>query len=266
MKKPLHHKQPLTLFRKLIIDGLDVGLKKHYMKAFLEFDVTDARQSIRGYRRQHKKGLSFTSFFISCVVRALQTQPSLNAGLKGNNIIFFEDIDVSVAVEMLLDGESVPRLIVLRQAQKKSMQDIHTEIEHAKQLNAESGDVVQGDSKNIKLVSVLLKLPKFIRQLLWNRLLRDPFFTQRMMGTVGVTAVGMFGNISGWPEPIPTSNHAVSFAMGSITKKPRVIGQETQSREILHLTLLFDHDIVDGAPAARFTQKLRELVEKGIEM
>lgn len=258
-----HRTVPLTPFRKLIIDGLDVGINKHYIKGFIELDVTQARQRIRQYRRETRQSLSFTAFFMSCVVRALQENMSLNAGLKGNTIIIFDDIDISVAIEMELNGEKVPRLMVIRQAQNKSAQEINDEIEAAQSINQKEGDVVQGDARTIKPVLRLLKLPKFIRMPIWRHFLREPFFTKRMMGTVGITAVGMFGNISGWPEPIPTSNHAFSCALGSITKKPRVVRGDIAIREILHATLLFDHDIVDGAPAARFTDRLRHLVENG---
>ncbi len=259
--KAIHSKVEVTPFRKLIIDGLEVGRKKHYIKGFVEMDVTETRASIRDYRRQTRRSLSFLAYFVSAVTKALQENSSLNAGLKRNNIILFEDIDVSVAIEMDLDGEKVPRLMVIRQAQKKSALHIHEEISEAQHRNKQ-GDVVQGDSQNVRLVLWLLKLPKFLRMFLWNRLLRDPFFTKRMMGTVGITSVGMFGNMSGWPEPIPTSNHTVSIALGSITKKPRVVKGDIQSRDILHVTILLDHDIVDGAPAARFVEKLRQLVER----
>lgn len=261
--KAPHHTVPLTPFRKLIIDGLDVGIQKHYIKGFIELDVTKARQLIRQYRRETGKSLSFTAFFMSCVLRALEENKSLNAGLKRNNIIIFEDIDISVAIEMALNGEKVPRLMVIRQAQKKSAQDINDEIETARTINQKEGDVVQGDARDIKPVLWLLKLPKFMRIPIWRHFLREPFFTKRMMGTVGITAVGMFGTISGWPDPIPTSNHTLSCALGSITKKPRVVRGEILVRDILHVTLLFDHDIVDGAPAARFTDMLRNLVEGG---
>ena len=240
-------------------------MKKHYMKGFFELDVTEARRSIREYRRQHKKHLSFVAFFVHCVTRALSEHKSLNAGLMKNRIVIFDDIDVSVAVEMDLQGEKVPRLIVIREAQKKNMQQIHDQIETAQKLNKEQGDVVQGEEKNLRPAMLVMRLPKFIRRRIWNRLLRDPFFTKRMMGTVGITAIGMYGTIAGWPEPIPTSNHAVSFALGSITKKPRVFKSEIAVREILHVTILMDHDIVDGAPAARFTERLRQLVEKGLD-
>lgn len=50
------------------------------------------------------------------------------------------------------------------------------------------------------------------------------------------------------------------------TKKARVIKGNIAIREVLHVTLLFDHDIVDGAPAARFTDRLRTLVERGLDV
>ncbi|MBN1464458.1 2-oxo acid dehydrogenase subunit E2 [candidate division KSB1 bacterium] len=254
---------PLTPFRKLIIDGLDVGMKKHYIKGYVEFDITKSRQSIRTYRRQSKNRLSFTAFFIAGVVQALQENKSLNAGLYKNNIVVFDDIDVSLAIEMSLNGEMVPRLFVIRSAHKMTVQEIQNEIEAAQKQIREQGDL-QGGEKN-KAAMLVLKLPKCIRKMVWNRLLRDPFFTRRMMGTVGITAVGMFGALSGWAEPIPTSNHTVSFALGSVTRKPREIKGAIIMRDILHVTIMFDHDVVDGAPAARFAERLRELVENGLD-
>lgn len=258
-------KSRLSLFRKLIIDGLDVALSKHYMKAFIEIDVTEARDRIREYRRRSGNPISFLSYFITCVSRTLQDHKSLNAGLYKNSLVYFDDIDVSVAVEMDLDDEKVPRLIVIRRAQDKTVADIHQEIAKAQRLNKKEGDVIQGEEKNIKLVLLLLRLPKCIRRIIWRRALRNPFFTKRMMGTVGITSLGMFGNIAGWPEPLPTSNHAVSFALGSIVRKPGVVKGDMQIRSVLYLTILIDHDTVDGAPAARFIQQLKRRIEKGGE-
>jgi len=51
--------------------------------------------------------------------------------------------------------------------------------------------------------------------------------------------------------------------VGGISRKPAVVGDRIEPREILHLTVGFDHDVVDGAPAARFVQRLTELIEGG---
>jgi pyruvate/2-oxoglutarate dehydrogenase complex dihydrolipoamide acyltransferase (E2) component len=57
--------------------------------------------------------------------------------------------------------------------------------------------------------------------------------------------------------------HNLCFALGSIVKKPRVIEHEIRIRDVLHLTILFDHDVVDGIPAARFAARFVKRVEEG---
>ena len=55
---------------------------------------------------------------------------------------------------------------------------------------------------------------------------------------------------------------SLSFALGSIARKPGVVGEEIRIREYLSMTVLFDHDVTDGAPVVRFIQRLKELLEK----
>lgn len=51
--------------------------------------------------------------------------------------------------------------------------------------------------------------------------------------------------------------------VGGIARKPVVVQDRIEPREVLSLTVAFDHDVVDGAPAARFTERLKELIESG---
>ena len=53
------------------------------------------------------------------------------------------------------------------------------------------------------------------------------------------------------------------MGVGKIPLKPAVVAGRIEAREILHLTVMFDHDVIDGAPAARFTRRLVELFESG---
>ena len=76
-----------------------------------------------------------------------------------------------------------------------------------------------------------------------------------------MTSVGMFGNGSGWA--IPFGVHTLDIALGGIAEKPGVIDGRIEIREYLCLTISFDHDIIDGAPAARFTTRLAELIASG---
>jgi len=83
-----------------------------------------------------------------------------------------------------------------------------------------------------------------------------------MGGTVCMTAVGMFGEgHRGWGI-FPTTQ-VLGLVVGSIAWKPAVVEGRIEPREILHLTVVFDHDVIDGAPAARFTRRLMELIENG---
>ena len=78
---------------------------------------------------------------------------------------------------------------------------------------------------------------------------------------MGVTAIGMFGKGGGWA--IPFGVHTLDVALGGINEKPGAVDGRIEIREYLCLTLMFDHDIIDGAPAARFTQRFKELIENG---
>jgi pyruvate/2-oxoglutarate dehydrogenase complex dihydrolipoamide acyltransferase (E2) component len=105
-------------------------------------------------------------------------------------------------------------------------------------------------------------MPRFVRNLLvWQRLTKDPFFAKKTMGTVAVTSMGSTGKYSGYGWAIPIGIHPVVFALGSIARKPGVVGDEITIREYLSMSVLFDHDVTDGAPVFRFIQRLNELLE-----
>ena len=93
-------------------------------------------------------------------------------------------------------------------------------------------------------------------------MLKDPQTTFEKMGNVSITSIGMIGGAGGWF--IPISIHPVCFGIGRISKKAIVVKDEIVIREILNMTVLMDHDVIDGAPMARFISKLSENIEKDI--
>jgi hypothetical protein len=111
----------------------------------------------------------------------------------------------------------------------------------------------------LKFVPMMLIRPMWT--LFWWVRGRAPAVQRRFGGTVGLTAVGMFGSGGGWALPI--DYHTLDIAVGGIARKPGVVGERIAIREYLCLTLSFDHDIIDGAPAARFISHLRDLIESG---
>ena len=91
---------------------------------------------------------------------------------------------------------------------------------------------------------------------------RDPTISVSIIGTVGITSVGMFAKgHSGWGfAPIM---YGLGLIVGGTTRRPVEAEGRIELREILNLTVMFDHDVIDGAPAARFARRLVELIESG---
>ena len=87
----------------------------------------------------------------------------------------------------------------------------------------------------------------------------NPFKIKKNLGTIGVTAVGMYGKgISGWILPI--TPHSSTIAIGAIVKKPIFIDGNFKPRDILHITIVVNHDVIDGGPAVRFGNRIEELM------
>ena len=104
-------------------------------------------------------------------------------------------------------------------------------------------------------------IPSFIRRLLIRVTNRLPHLIKKLNGTVVVTSVGMFANGVGWG--IPLMGHTLTITIGGIVPRAVMNNTQLENREHLCLTVSFDHDIVDGAPAARFIQRFKDLVESG---
>jgi pyruvate/2-oxoglutarate dehydrogenase complex dihydrolipoamide acyltransferase (E2) component len=80
-------------------------------------------------------------------------------------------------------------------------------------------------------------------------------------GKICVTAVGMYNKDSAWF--IPHGTATILLTVGGINDKVILVEDKPVNREYLCLTISFDHDIVDGAPAARFVKELTETIRCG---
>jgi len=243
-------------------DVCEVGLRKHHVKALLELDVTRARRAIHAYRDRTGRKLSFTAWFVKCAARAVTEHPLVHAVRAGRaGLVIFDDVDFTVLVEQLVGGERVPLPMVIRRADKKSLDDVHEEIRAAQERRLAAGDVSLDRPRSRVLQALALLAPAFLRRAFWVRVTRSPSLTKKLMGTVAVTSVGMYGRSSFWPMPI--SIFPLCFALGTVVRKPGVVEGRIEPREYLCLTVLIDHDVIDGAPAARFVARLSELIESG---
>jgi pyruvate/2-oxoglutarate dehydrogenase complex dihydrolipoamide acyltransferase (E2) component len=241
------------------LDFLSLGDNRHYMKGLIEFDVTDGRNKIRYHEKNTGNKISFTAWLLKCIGQAASEFREVHSMRMGKDkIISFEDVDISITVEKKAEGVKAPMPLVLRKTNEKTVRQIHDEIRKA-QFEEVSEATVLGTHSMKKNVKIYVSLPRSIRKSILKRRLKDPIKVKQIMGTIIVTSVGMFSKLRGWP--IPTAYHPLAFGIGGISKKPGVIEDKVEIREYLAMTVLFDHDVVDGAPATRFISRLGELIE-----
>ena len=246
-----YHKIPKS--RIATFDVVSVGMLRHHVSALLEFDVTDSRLKLRELKNSGKK-VTFNAWIIKVIGNTLSRHPEAAAYLcSKKKLITFDDINISIIVEKILDDKRVPIPLVLKKTNEKTVAEITREIEDAKnQTLSEDGIVLNKQSKFYERLYYIL--PGFLRRYIWKFMLRHPKIAYGNMGNAVVSSLGMMGKINGWF--IPKSVHPVCFGIGSVIKKPAVIKDEIKIREILNMTILFDHDVIDGAPMVRFLKDL----------
>jgi pyruvate dehydrogenase E2 component (dihydrolipoamide acetyltransferase) len=165
--------------------------------------------------------VSFTDILVKAVAQALEEHRSLNSTLEGEQIKIYEDINIGVAVATER-GLVVP---VIRNANKKSLTEI---------------------------ASTLKELVKRARK---GKLTRDDVTG----GTFTVTNLGMY-EVEVF-IPIINPPEAAILGVGRVTEKPVAVNKEIKTKPVTYLSLSFDHRIVDGAPAAKFLQRLKQILE-----
>lgn len=264
-----YQERPFPAFRNPTIDVLEHGRKKHHIPLLLEIDITEARTYLRQIKTQSGQTISFTAWVMACVGRAVSEHKHVHALRQGRRrLILFDDVDISVLVERTVsdDGrtQTLPMPTIIRKTNEKSVQTIHNEIRAAQETPLAKDEVQIGGGRRVSATRLFARLPRFLRDLIvWRRLARDPFLAKKMMGTVVVTSAGDAGKGGGSAWGIPLGIHPLIVAVGGIARKPGVVGEAIAIREVLSLTVLFDHDVTDGAPVARFVQTLKELLESG---
>jgi pyruvate/2-oxoglutarate dehydrogenase complex dihydrolipoamide acyltransferase (E2) component len=239
----------------------ELNAQKHFMYGLLEVDVTVARRFIEDYRARTGELLSFTGYLAYCFARAVDENKAVQAYMKGRKqLVIFDDVDVGLMIEKKVGDKPVLTGHVVRTANHKTYMEIHQEIR-----TVQSAPAPQHDGMPAWFRSALLlpwPLSSWIKALLRMALRNKPTLFTSMVGTVGITAVGMFGKgVSGWGV-VPII-HNLGLIVGGAVQKPRVVSGRIEVRAILNLTLVFDHDVIDGAPATRFTRRLVELIEAG---
>ena len=259
MKRPYTY-QEIPRSRIATFDIFSIGLFKHHVSAILEFDVTESRKKLQELRRSGLD-ISFNAWLIKTISMVVVQHKEAAAYLYNKKkLILFDDVNVSILVEKKLDGKRVPMPMVIEKTNEKSALEISLEIARAKDQVLSKKDIVLR-KKTTRSENIYYSLPGFLRRIVWRIMLNKPKFVYNKMGNVVITSVGMMGKINGWF--IHKSIHPLSFGIGSILKKPAVIDKQIKVRDILNMTILCDHDVIDGAPMVKFLNDLTKYIESG---
>lgn len=164
---------------------------------------------------------SYTDVLVKAVAQALKEHMYMNSTLENDQIKVFEDINVGVAVATE-KGLVVP---VVHNADRKALSE------------------------------VAMTLKELIEKTKGDRLTIDDVIG----GTFTITNLGMYG--VDMFIPIINPPEAAILGVGKITQRPIVENGEIKIKPIMQLSLSYDHRIVDGAPAAQFLQKIRQILE-----
>jgi pyruvate/2-oxoglutarate dehydrogenase complex dihydrolipoamide acyltransferase (E2) component len=255
MDRPSYQVKPFPRERHDIVDALEAGVRRHMVHALLELDVTRPRQLLREREASTGERLSFTAFIVASLARAIDADKRLHAyrDWRGR-LVLFDDVDVVTLVESEQNGVAIPH--VIRAANRLTVREIHDEI---RLIQAKPAASAQRSGMLMRLSSAT---PGFLRRMFFRVLRRQPHWLKRAAGTTLVTSVGMFGMGAGWAVGI-VPLHTLCLTIGGVTLKPGVVDGRIEPREVLAVTASVDHDIVDGAQAARFAKAVRELIEGG---
>ena len=218
--------------RQMIADHM--VFSKHtspHVTAYAEADLTEMvnwrNKNKEAFQKKYNEKLTFTPLFIECVAKAIKDFPMINSTLDGRNIIVKDEINIGMATALPSGNLIVP---VVRNADKKDLKEL-----------AQATNELVGKSRDNKLKGDDTKGSTFT-----------------------ISNVGTFGSLMG--TPIINQPEAAILATGIIKKRAEVMerkdGDTIEIRQIIYLSLSFDHRIVDGYLAGSFLKRIADYMEK----
>ncbi len=202
-----------------------------HVTSFIEIDVTNLvnwRNKVKEpFKAKHKENITFTPIFMEAVVKAIQDFPLINASVDGNNILIKKEINLGMATALPSGNLIVP---VIKNADNLSLVGL------TKQVNG-----LAEKARNNKLQ------PENIQD-----------------GTFTITNLGTFGNTMG--TPIINQPQVAILATGAIKKKPAVLetvhGDVIAIRQMMFLSLSYDHRVVDGMLGGSMLRRIGDYLEQ----
>ncbi|MDC7222926.1 MAG: 2-oxo acid dehydrogenase subunit E2 [Spirochaetales bacterium] len=233
---------PQSFLRKAVSASASVTGSKNTIHFITEVDVTKAMACLEELKKAGTP-VSVTSFLTKAFAQTVTKYRWMNSFIARGKQIFLEDIIISILMEREIEGVSVPEPMVIHDVERKTPLEIGEEIKSA-QSRSEQGNSL-GDLSKARYLNFIPPwlLKTFVR-------LADRNINMGIKyGKLAITSVGMFSSKPLWV--VPHGSATILLSVGTITAD-----RQEEGRRILHLTASFDHDVIDGAPAARFMEDL----------
>ncbi len=210
-----------TVARRLVAVKNETAM----LTTFNEVDmkpIMDLRKKYKeSFKEKHGVGLGFMSFFTKACCMALQEWPAVNAQIDGNEMVFSDFCDISIAV-------SSPKGLVVPVIR-----------------NAESLDFKGIESEVIRLAMKAREGKLSIEEMTG--------------GTFTITNGGIFGSMMS--TPIINAPQSAILGMHNIVQRPVAIDGEVVIRPMMYLALSYDHRIIDGKESVSFLVRVKQLLE-----
>ena len=216
---------PMTIMRKKIAEHMVMSAHTSpHVYSVYEVDfhrLSQLREKKKADYERNGAKLSYTALIAKATIDAIRAFPFTNASIDGDNIVYKKDINLGIAVA-LDQGLLVP---VIRNADEKNLLGL------SRAINDLSG---RARSKRLSPEEV-------------------------QAGTFTITNPGVFGALYGLP--LINQPQVAILGVGSIDKRVVVIDDAIAIRPVCHLTLGYDHRLIDGAEAGRFLTSMKERLE-----
>jgi pyruvate/2-oxoglutarate dehydrogenase complex dihydrolipoamide acyltransferase (E2) component len=242
---------PFPSNRRLVTAALRAGRHKTPMYGILDVDVTLAKRLLA----EADPPASMTAFLAASVARTAADHPEVHAyrDWRGRLVTHqFADVSTMVEIATAQGPFAIPH--TLHDADIRSVPDLSDELHRVKTEPLATPSVRWAE----RYAPWGTRIPGVIPVV--YAVMARSIASRRRIGTVAVTSIGMFGGGAGYGLT-PLTLMSLELIVGGISQQPRVVDGQVEVREVLNLTLAIDHDVVDGAPAARFAAELREVAE-----
>ncbi|MGC9781205.1 MAG: 2-oxo acid dehydrogenase subunit E2 [Candidatus Heimdallarchaeota archaeon] len=257
-KEKNYHTRKFSPTRMILADYNAVAASLNRVFALIEIDITDALAKIEEIEKQENYKVSMTAWVAKCLSQAVMENKRLNTFRRGRKLVVFDEVDISIIIEITTKaGKKIPYNYVIRKAETKSVKTITDEIRSYQDKKINEKEQLTRDTT--PYMSFYTLLPKFFRRFVIRKMITNPFRLKKLIGTVGITSLGMFiKGQGGWL--VPFSDKSLNVALGGIKNHAVVRNGNLEERKLLCTTFLIDHDIIDGAPGVRSISRLSELM------